>query len=232
MDFTARFHRMLSPDQAARTVVLLLGCGGIGSYTAAILARMGIGVFVLIDNDNVEAANVGTQDFTPLDVGDPKVDATRDRVQALNPNAKIFTINARIEDAKSLVKVFDQFKPHIAIAAVDNIEARRLMWEVAQKYDHTTYIDPRMGAESYEMHVLTPGCAYQSEYESFLKDTTYAEEPCGATAIAYTGAFAGAMIASTVRQVVNDEARTGCVYGDTGAFEVRNTLPKRERAVA
>ena len=229
--FGDRFRLMLPPERAQAARVLILGCGGIGSYTGSLLARMGVGSFLLIDNDNVEDANVGTQDFTALDIGRPKVDALRDRITSLNRGAKVVTHAARIETAKALgalVKAGDQVT--VAVAAVDNIEARRTLWAWFKKSFQSTFIDPRMGAEAFEMHVLTPGCMYQQEYEPFLKDENYAEEPCGATAIAYTGAFAGSMVASTARQAIMGTVRHGCVYADTGAFVAKNTFAKRARA--
>ena len=44
---------------AARVAVI--GLGGVGSYVAEALCRTGVGSFVIMDNDTVEASNINRQ---------------------------------------------------------------------------------------------------------------------------------------------------------------------------
>ena len=46
-----------------RTRVLVAGCGGLGGHTAALLARSGVGAFVLCDPDIFEESNLNRQMF-------------------------------------------------------------------------------------------------------------------------------------------------------------------------
>lgn len=65
----------------------IIGCGSVGSTIAENLARLGITKFTLYDFDIVEPHNVANQMFTSLDIGMPKVEATKRIITAINPDA-------------------------------------------------------------------------------------------------------------------------------------------------
>ncbi|EQD37474.1 UBA/THIF-type NAD/FAD binding protein, partial [mine drainage metagenome] len=70
--------------------VLIVGAGGLGSPTALYLAAVGVGEIGLVDFDRVEVSNLQRQIlYTTADVGHAKVDAARDRLQAMNPGAHV-----------------------------------------------------------------------------------------------------------------------------------------------
>lgn len=72
--------------------VAILGLGGVGSYVAEILARMGIGTLILIDNDIVETTNINRQIIAlHSTIGQAKVTAAKSRVLDINPTAKVTT---------------------------------------------------------------------------------------------------------------------------------------------
>lgn len=56
--------------------VVVIGCGGLGTWTLAALAGAGVRRLRLVDDDVVELSNLNRQVlFSPADVGRPKVDA-------------------------------------------------------------------------------------------------------------------------------------------------------------
>jgi tRNA A37 threonylcarbamoyladenosine dehydratase len=65
-------------------VVVMAGCGAIGSWTANMLARMGVENFRLIDKDHVEDHNVSTQSFTPANVGQYKTRALQEQLYRIS----------------------------------------------------------------------------------------------------------------------------------------------------
>lgn len=67
----------------------IIGCGSVGSYVATFLARSGIKNIVLWDFDKVESANIVNQMFYQKHVGLPKVDALRELILAINPDANV-----------------------------------------------------------------------------------------------------------------------------------------------
>ena len=74
-------HGQQRIDQATVTVV---GCGGLGSMVALMLAGAGVGRLILIDDDVVEVSNLHRQlAFRESDLGVEKVVALRDQLLGL-----------------------------------------------------------------------------------------------------------------------------------------------------
>ena len=96
--------------------VHIIGCGSVGSTVAELLARFGIKKFALYDFDVVESHNLVNQMFTQADIGRPKVEAVRDMIQAINPEANIKLYPEGWKDQELDGYVF---------LGVDNIELRR-----------------------------------------------------------------------------------------------------------
>ncbi|WP_299593430.1 tRNA cyclic N6-threonylcarbamoyladenosine(37) synthase TcdA [uncultured Microbulbifer sp.] len=74
----------------AHTVVI--GIGGVGSWTAEALARSGIGKITLIDLDDICITNTNRQIHALTDtVGDIKVSVMAERLRAINPEITVHT---------------------------------------------------------------------------------------------------------------------------------------------
>ena len=73
-----------------RVKVIIFGVGGVGSWCAEGLVRSGVIHITLVDSDTVSASNVNRQLMaTSRTVGQPKVEALRDRLLEINPHAEI-----------------------------------------------------------------------------------------------------------------------------------------------
>lgn len=73
--------------------VLIFGVGGVGSWCAEGLVRSGITHLTLVDSDTVSGSNINRQLMaTSRTVGQPKVEALRDRLLEINPNAEILAL--------------------------------------------------------------------------------------------------------------------------------------------
>src|SRR5918995_184213 len=83
--------------------VLLIGAGGLGSPLALYLAAAGIGRIGLVDFDVVDFSNLQRQILhgTP-DVGRPKLQSARDRLQAINPHVQIDTYETSLSSQNAL----------------------------------------------------------------------------------------------------------------------------------
>lgn len=70
--------------------VFLAGLGGVGSYAAEALARMGIGQLTLVDHDVVSASNLNRQ-LVALNttLGMPKARVMAERIQSINPECQV-----------------------------------------------------------------------------------------------------------------------------------------------
>lgn len=92
--FLERVANSYDPAVMATTRIIAVGVGGSVGYLET-MARAGIGQFVLIDPDRIEAKNVGTQAVDPNDIGKPKVAALAHRLSRLNPQCRVWMIRAK-----------------------------------------------------------------------------------------------------------------------------------------
>lgn len=104
--------------------VLVIGAGGLGSPALLYLAAAGVGTIGIVDFDNVEVSNLHRQVlFGVEDVGKPKVEAAKRRLQSLNPHINIVTHNTRLTSEN----VLDIFKGYDVVAdGTDNFPTRYL----------------------------------------------------------------------------------------------------------
>lgn len=93
-----RTRRLVGPDGMQRireASVVLFGVGGVGSWCAEALVRSGVRRLTLVDGDVVNPSNVNRQLMaTTRTVGQPKVEALRERLLDINPEADITPIQA------------------------------------------------------------------------------------------------------------------------------------------
>ena len=76
--------------------LLIAGCG-IGSSLAVGAARMGFENFILVDGDTVDAHNLNRQFYDFADAGALKVDALKDKILRINPQARVEAIGANLD---------------------------------------------------------------------------------------------------------------------------------------
>ncbi len=105
--------------------VLLVGAGGLGSPVALYLAAAGVGTIGVVDGDTVSITNLQRQVLhsTP-DVGRPKVQVAKERMQAINPNVKVDTYETYLSEtnAMELIKPYD-----FVIDGTDNFATKYLV---------------------------------------------------------------------------------------------------------
>ncbi len=113
--------------KAAR--VLMIGTGGLGSPLGLYLAAAGIGTIGLVDFDVVDESNLQRQIIHGTkDVGRPKIESARDRLNDINPNTKIeiFEMMLTSENALELFKDYD-----VIVDGTDNFQTRYLVNDAA-----------------------------------------------------------------------------------------------------
>lgn len=77
--------------------VLLVGVGGVGGYVAEALIRAGVGALTVVDNDVVSESNINRQIIALTStVGRVKVEVAKERLNLINPDAKITTIQTYV----------------------------------------------------------------------------------------------------------------------------------------
>jgi molybdopterin/thiamine biosynthesis adenylyltransferase len=105
--------------------VLIIGAGGLGSPIALYLAAAGVGTIGIADADDVDLSNLQRQviHFTP-DVGKPKVESAREKMEAINPDVRVRTYKEWVSAANigSIIADYD-----FVIDGTDNFAAKFLI---------------------------------------------------------------------------------------------------------
>jgi len=105
--------------------VLCIGTGGLGAPLGLYLAAAGVGRLGIVDFDSVDFTNLQRQIlFSSSDVGRPKIQAAKERLQGLNPDIQIDEYETRLtsENALDLFKEYD-----IIVDGTDNFPTRYLV---------------------------------------------------------------------------------------------------------
>ncbi|KUJ80211.1 tRNA cyclic N6-threonylcarbamoyladenosine(37) synthase TcdA [Microbulbifer flavimaris] len=104
---------------------VVIGIGGVGSWTAEALARSGVGNLTLIDLDDVCITNTNRQSHALQNtIGQIKVDVTADRMRQINPEIHIETIED-FAGSDNLAELLDPTARPIDIV-IDAIDAARV----------------------------------------------------------------------------------------------------------
>lgn len=103
--------------------VAVLGIGGVGSFTVEALARTGVGKLVLIDKDVVDITNINRQIHANLNtVGQEKTELMKERVQAINPECEVVTLNMFYNE-ETAEQLFEHKLDYI-VDAMDTVSAK------------------------------------------------------------------------------------------------------------
>ncbi|HEV3325311.1 MAG TPA: molybdopterin-synthase adenylyltransferase MoeB [Puia sp.] len=116
----------MAAQQKLKTAkVLVIGSGGLGSPVLLYLAAAGVGTIGIVDFDVVDDSNLQRQVlFGVNEIGKPKVEAARRRLEALNPYIRLNIYNTHLNSQNAL----DILKDYDVIAdGTDNFPTRYLV---------------------------------------------------------------------------------------------------------
>jgi adenylyltransferase/sulfurtransferase len=105
--------------------VLVVGSGGLGSPLLLYLTAAGVGTIGIVDFDVVDDSNLQRQVlFSVKDVGKPKVEAAKERLQGLNPHVQFNLHNEPLtsHNALDIIKDYD-----LVADGTDNFPTRYLV---------------------------------------------------------------------------------------------------------
>lgn len=118
-------------QETIKNTPILLGGAGIGSVIAECLLRLGFETLTIIDGDIVELSNLNRQNYTEKNISQPKVEALKERLLAINSNAKIAVHNCFLTP-ENVEEYITDYK--IAINALDFTSDVPLMFDsICQK---------------------------------------------------------------------------------------------------
>lgn len=105
--------------------VLIIGMGGLGSPAAMYLAAAGVGRLVLSDFDQLDVSNLQRQiAYQTSDIGVDKVTLMQNRLQAINPESRVRTINKQMSSAQLSMELM---MADLVLDCTDNMSSRQMI---------------------------------------------------------------------------------------------------------
>ena len=110
--------------------VCVAGCGGLGGYIAAMLARVGVGEIRLFDPDIFEASNLNRQCFaTDETLGQNKAEAAQEAIRIINPSIRAAACPMDITGDEALPQLEGA---HLLADGLDTLSARCTLFKRAK----------------------------------------------------------------------------------------------------
>jgi tRNA A37 threonylcarbamoyladenosine dehydratase len=174
---------LIKPEELAFPIHVI-GCGGIGSWTTLMLAKMGCQDITVYDDDLVEEHNVASQFFNEKDLGELKREALCNSVLKQSG----VTIKTSANNNEQLIN------NGLVIFAVDSMEERIKLGGML-KNKNIFLIDGRMGGLQLEIY-----CREINNYEETLcEPLNVSQDSCTGKSIGFNCATIGSWIANMVR---------------------------------
>ena len=124
--------------------VMVIGCGGVGSWLCEALCRSGVGSLTLIDPDTIEIGNSNRQlHTTTLTVGKFKAEVLKERLLTINPHLNINTILTTLTK-ENISEVLKDSPTYIA-DAIDDLEAKAYLIDYLFKNKKTFIVSGGAG---------------------------------------------------------------------------------------
>lgn len=125
-----RYNRQISlkavdfdgQEKLKESRVLIVGAGGLGCSASQYLASAGVGKIILVDFDTISLSNLQRQIlYTDADIGKPKAEVAKVRLQSINPNIEVQAVVKKCDDAEfaELIRQVD-----VVVDCTDNIDVR------------------------------------------------------------------------------------------------------------
>ncbi len=143
-----------SNDQLDELTICISGLGGGGSHVALQAAHVGVGGFVLVDDDIIDETNLnrlvgGTRE--DVDEGISKVDIAARIISAINPDARITPLCKKWQEATAEVQRCD-----VVFGCVDNVRCKDELEDFCRRL-MIPYIDQGMDVHEMGDHFMVAG---------------------------------------------------------------------------
>ncbi len=123
------YLRQASLDLATSQNVVIVGCGGIGSWVAFFLALAGVRRLDLHDSDEVSIHNLNRLPLTQKAIGKNKAVALADFIRGYRPNCMVYAhgnLNVQLHDRHIR-------HAHTIVCSTDNLKSRQLSQRLARE---------------------------------------------------------------------------------------------------
>ncbi|XP_066100987.1 ubiquitin-like modifier-activating enzyme 5 isoform X1 [Saccopteryx bilineata] len=212
---------IVSDYEKIRTfAVAVVGVGGVGSVTAEMLTRCGIGKLLLFDYDKVELANMNRLFFQPHQAGLSKVQAAENTLRNINPDVLFEVHNYNITTVENFQHFMDRIsnggleegKPvDLVLSCVDNFEARMAINTACNELGQT-WMESGVSENAVSGHIqlIIPGesacfaCAPPLVVAANIDEKTLKREGvCAASLPTTMGVVAGILVQNVLKFLLN-----------------------------
>lgn len=125
-DWLSRTELLIGADKLERLKsarVLVVGLGGVGSYTAEMICRAGVGSITVVDGDKIHVSNINRQLLALNSTkGSAKAELMGSRLLDINPSLELTVINEYIRDER-MIEVLDAGYDYI-VDAIDTLSPK------------------------------------------------------------------------------------------------------------
>nr|XP_028605991.1 ubiquitin-like modifier-activating enzyme 5 isoform X1 [Podarcis muralis] len=200
--------------------VAVVGVGGVGSVTAEMLTRCGIGKLLLFDYDKVELANMNRLFFQPHQAGLSKVQAAEHTLRNINPDVQFEVHNYNITTVDNFQHFMDRIsnggleegKPiDLVLSCVDNFEARMAINTACNELGQI-WMESGVSENAVSGHIqlIIPGesacfaCAPPLVVAANIDEKTLKREGvCAASLPTTMGVVAGLLVQNVLKYLLN-----------------------------
>ena len=166
--------------------ITVIGCGGIGGATIEMLARLGVGELVLVDEDSFDTTNLNRQTLATVDdVGKSKSETAREKVEKINPCVRATSYDEHV-NGENIDKLISD--SNLVIDALDNVLTRVIVSRRARELK----IPFVHGAIHGSLGQVTVFLANTKSYEEMFSLPSLGRELNGETVDELKGIAAGA----------------------------------------
>jgi molybdopterin-synthase adenylyltransferase len=179
-----------------RSHAVIVGCGALGSFHAAALARAGVGALTIIDRDYVEPSNLHRQwlfEESDAEEALPKAAAAQRRIAGINSSVRVRGIVADLTAGNIEELVRDA---GVLLDGTDNFDARYLINDFAISRGTPWIYGAAVGSYGLTMPVI-PG------HTACLR-CVYPEPPAGAQPTCETAGILNAIVSAVASLQVSD----------------------------
>ncbi|KAM6223148.1 ubiquitin-like modifier-activating enzyme 5 [Rhynchocyon petersi] len=200
--------------------VAIVGIGGVGSVTAEMLTRCGIGKLLLFDYDKVELANMNRLFFQPHQAGLSKVQAAEHTLSNINPDVVFEAHNYNITTVENFQHFLDRIsnggleegRPvDLVLSCVDNFEARMTINTACNELGQT-WMESGVSENAVSGHIqlIIPGesacfaCAPPLVVAANIDEKTLKRDGvCAASLPTTMGVVAGLLVQNVLKFLLN-----------------------------
>lgn len=144
-----------------KSKVCIVGIGALGTFSAELLARAGVGNLILIDRDIVELHNLQRQSlFSEEDINKPKALAAKQRLSKINSEIKI---NAIADDLSS--ENIGIINADLILDCTDNLSIRFLLNDYCTKNKISWIYSAAIGNSGRVMDIIPNNYCFRCNFK-------------------------------------------------------------------